>query len=279
MRKDEQIIERYELTLERIQMIPIEESVVSSYRDYFQKTAQFILELDGIAKRSSSETMEECVLSEQYDTSYANPEYAVQIMGEEIGQYLSLLYAEISRGIADAYQRNMDYLTIRNELFVEIYNCFEEENEPNIKELRSILYWYVSDYYEVFMTDRIQEKILNKETFHGGEYNLFLGGSVFAGEHCKMPASERFEADHAEDIALILDKKLLERKLEVVKNSLEQLKDSAAKYEGEICFKDRKQTNVEPSAQAIRFSEKQISLNASYSEREKQIIRQYLKSN
>lgn len=294
MREDEQIRERYNLTLERIRMIPMEESVMSVYRDYFQKTAEFILELDGILNRVSSESTEYCeledlraenrkivqdILESHYDRSYANPEFAVQTMGEDIGHYLSLLYAELRRGIFDAYQRKMDYLTIRNELFVEIYNCFEGENESNIKELRSILYWYVSDYYEVFLADRIQEKLLTGDTVYGADYHLFLGESVFAEGVCKLSSSERFEADHAEDIAFILDKKLLERKLEVVRNSLEQLKDRVAKCDGDICFEVEKQKIAEPSAYAIRFSEKQISLNEFYNEKEKQIIGQYLKSN
>ena len=97
------------------------------------------------------------------------------MMGEDIGRYLCLLYAEIGRGIADVHQKKIDYLTIRNELFIEIYNCFEEENEPNMKELRSILYWYVSDYYEVFVTDRIKEVLSGKEVSCGAEYQLFLG--------------------------------------------------------------------------------------------------------
>lgn len=294
MREDEQIRERYNLTLERIRMIPKEESVMSVYRDYFQKTAEFILELDGILNRVSSELTEHCeledlqeenrnidqdILEGHYDRSYANPEFAVQTMGGDIGQYLSLLYAELRRGIFDAYQRKMDYLTIRNELFVEIYNCFEGENEPNIKELRSILYWYVSDYYEVFLADRIQEKILSGDAVHRADYHLFLGESLFAEEIYRLSSSERFEADHAEDIAFILDKKLMERKLEVVRNSLEQLKDRVTECEMNICFEVKKQKSAEPSAYAIRFSEKQISLNAFYNEKEKQIIGQYLKSN
>lgn len=276
MREDEQIRERYNLTLERIRMIPAEESVNSVYRDYFQKTAEFILELDAVLNRVSSKAIEEFALENHYDRSYANPEFSVQMMGEEIGRYLCLLYAEIRSGIADAYQGKTDYLTIRNELFVEIYNCFEEENEPNIKGLRSILYWYVSDYYEVFVADRIRETLLGEDTFLGAEYHLFLDGSVFVHGDYGTLSSEQFEADHAEDIAIILDKKLLERKLEVVRNSLEQLKDKAAEYEGEICYDKEKQIKAEPSAQAIRFSDKQRSLNAFYNEKEKQIINKYL---
>lgn len=278
MREDGQIRERYNLTLERIRMIPTEESVIPVYRDYFQKTAEFILELDSIFNRVSSGAIDDCILEEHYDKSYANPGFAVEAMGEEFGRYLCLLHAEIRRGIGDAYQKKMDYLTIRNELFVEIYNCFEEENEPNIKELRSILYWYVSDYYEVFVMDRIQEKLFARDAFHGAEYQLFLGGSIFAEGDCEL-TSERFEADHAEDIALVLDKKLLERKLEVVRNSLEHLKDRIAECKVDICFENGKQINAEPSLQAIRFSEKQRSLNTFYSEKEKQIIGQYLKTN
>ena len=40
-----------------------------------------------------------------------------------------------------------------------MYNCFENTEEPEPKEIRDILYWYASDYCDVFLADRIEEQI------------------------------------------------------------------------------------------------------------------------
>lgn len=96
--------------------------------------------------------------------SYANPEYAVRVLGESYGQILSFLYAELRGGIACAYEARLDYLTILQELFIEIYNCFEEEI-PEYKTLKEIVYWYASDYCDVFLADRIEEQLYPELSF------------------------------------------------------------------------------------------------------------------
>ena len=99
--------ERYELTIERIRSIVTEETVANAYRDYFQCVARFLLEIDAIRERMKICPNEQCdleelkkeneqiyrdVTGEHYETSYANPTYAVSQLGEEIGQLLSFLY-------------------------------------------------------------------------------------------------------------------------------------------------------------------------------------------
>ncbi len=80
-----------------------------------------------------------------------------------MGRLLSLLYAEMRSGIPYAFENRKDYLTILNELFIEVYNCFEqtfeEREEPQAKAIRDALYWYASDYCDVFLADRVMEQI------------------------------------------------------------------------------------------------------------------------
>ena len=174
MSDERQIRERYDLTIERIQSIVKEETVAPVYRSYFQLTAKFILEIDGILRRILTKPMEKCtleelqkentniysdIIGENYETSYANPSYAVMKLGEEMGRLLSFLYTEIRGEIAYVYEKRWLYLTICNELFIEIYNCFEGEETPNYKELKDILYWYASDYSDVFVADRLEEQL------------------------------------------------------------------------------------------------------------------------
>ena len=174
MSEERQIRERYHLTIERIRDIVGEETVAPVYRSYFQLTAKFILEINEILNRILTKPTEKCtleelkkenaniygdILGENYETSYANPSYAVMEMGEDMGRLLSFLYTEIRGEIAYVYEKKLLYLTICNELFIEIYNCFEGEEVPSYKELKDIIYWYASDYSDVFVADRIEEQL------------------------------------------------------------------------------------------------------------------------
>lgn len=170
----EQIRERYDLTIDRIERICSEKTVGEQFQEYFRKTAEFILEIERIRKsvetgmwkqlsaeekREENRKLYEDILPERYEASYANPAYAVQILGEDYGRILSVLYTEIRGEIVYAYEQKDLYLTICNELFIEIYNCFESSEEPSYEEIKEIFYWYASDYADVFVADRIQEQI------------------------------------------------------------------------------------------------------------------------
>ena len=175
--------ERYELAAERIRLIPEEESVRLPFRNYFGQVASFILMLlklwdkieQGEYKDLLLEELEswnhrlyEDIMPDKYETSYANPSYAAKEMGTEYGQILSFLYAEIRGGIPYVFEQKQEYLTILMELFVEIYNCFEAEEPqdpepgtggPSVRELKEIIFWYASDYCDVFVADRIMDQI------------------------------------------------------------------------------------------------------------------------
>ena len=170
----EQIRERYDLTIDRIGRICMEKTVGEQFREYFQKTAEFILEIERIRKlietgmwkqlsaeekREENRKLYEDILPGQYAASYANPAYAVQKLGEEYGRILSFLYTEIRGEIIYAFEQKDLYLTICNELFIEIYNCFESVEQPVYEEIKEIVYWYASDYADVFVADRVREQI------------------------------------------------------------------------------------------------------------------------
>lgn len=167
MRREELIAERYDLALTRIREIPDESICSEKYQEYFGRMAAFVVMMDQALSLSESgelfqmtiEALKEHnrllyadILPEQYKESYANPEYAVNRLGESIGQMLSFLYAELRSMIPSAYEKNRTAMTIRMELLLEVYQAFvcaaQEQSEPDAEELRQIFYWYVSDYYE-----------------------------------------------------------------------------------------------------------------------------------
>lgn len=167
MKQEELILERYGLAMARIKEIPDESICGEAYRDYFMQMAEFVLLMDrtyelvesGELRRMSMEALQEHnralyadILPSHYGESYANPEYAVNRLGESIGKCLSFLDTELRAMIPAAYEQKLFFMTVRAELLLEVYQLFvcaaEEQREPDAEELRQIFYWYVSDYYE-----------------------------------------------------------------------------------------------------------------------------------
>ena len=171
---------RYELAIERIENIKGENTVSEKYRDYFRTLADFALLVDKLKEKIengeyykfSIEELEcwnthlyDDVLGEHYKTSYTNPAFATEKFGIEYGRLLSFLYTELRGVIPYAFEKKTEYLDILFELFIEVYNQFEEENEPEYEHVRQTIYWYASDYCDVFLADRIKEQIDPEDNF------------------------------------------------------------------------------------------------------------------
>lgn len=171
--EDQLIKERYELSMERIGRFLTEETVKEPYRDYFRRTAEFILMIGRLVKEKEEGSFEswdlktlkawnqqlyEDVLPGNYEESYANPSYAADMLGEEIGKLLSFLYTEIRGDIIYAFENRLLDIVIYSEALIEIYNLFEDEI-PQAKSVHDVLYWCISDYCDVTLTYRIRESV------------------------------------------------------------------------------------------------------------------------
>lgn len=159
-----------------------------------------LVESGGLRKLSLPQLQEqnralyEDILPEHYGESYGNPEYAVNCLGKSMGQMLSFLYAELRGMIPAAFEQNRFAMVIRMELLLEVYQAFvcaaqeqaaeqdadagtgETDNPatagdakktglPEAEEIRQILYWYVSDYYEPEASDRIAQLVCADRNF------------------------------------------------------------------------------------------------------------------
>ena len=94
-------------------------------------------------------------MQEDYADSYTNPAYAVSKMGWEYGPLLSALDARLHGIYTSCMEGNIRYLCIYAELFVEIYNCFEDAQNLNVHEIRKCMYSFMHDYTEIFNADAI----------------------------------------------------------------------------------------------------------------------------
>lgn len=176
--------ERYELAAERVRGIDREThggecTVPDQMRDYFAKVSSYLVlmmdtyeEIDtGTFYELSLEQLQQRnrelyrdILPENYDTSYANPAYAADKLGEEFGRYLCVLYGELREILVYIFEKRLFFLVTGLELFIEIYDLLEDENcEPH--EVRNAIYYYVSDYADITIADRTEMMLDPKHCF------------------------------------------------------------------------------------------------------------------
>lgn len=174
--ENESVQERFSLACERIRAFLADSKIKPPYLDYFKRMAEFVellsdwkhqVDTEDIWKQDMqsiqayNHLLYEDILPESYATSYANPAYAVQQLGEDYGQLLSFVYTELRGGIVYVVENRLFDLTIHVELLVEIL-CLFEEGVPEAKEIREIIYYFVSDYADRTVDYRTRE-ILDPE--------------------------------------------------------------------------------------------------------------------
>ena len=188
MEEREILQERLELALLRIREIPGEDfqgAELLPWKEYFTTVAKFLLLIEDTRQfleqgKQATATLEELqqrnralyedILPENYENSFANPAYAVKMLGEEFGVLASFLYTEMRSLIGFTYEGRLDELVIRMELFSEVYSAFVYEQQENHKlptyaAIREILYWFVSDYADVAAEERVREMVCPENNF------------------------------------------------------------------------------------------------------------------
>ena len=92
-------------------------------------------------------------------------------------------------------------------------------------------------------------------------------------------ANRQFDYDHKEDMGLILDKKLVSRKLEILKNAYEAQKDWASLHAGPAVMETFGEADFTPENKetSVKLSEKQQHLTVEYASGAGQITNEYIK--
>ncbi len=177
--------ERFLLATERVCTLDVNKDIAEPFGDYFAKVSEFLAAVLKTAAdyklfdepnetwwiRESFEDLKRVntmlyadVIGEAYDTSYANPEYAASKLGEEFGPLVAAIYTNLRSSISDVFENKMEFITARLELFIEVYNMFEEA-VPKYDEVKDTFYWYVSDYSDTIFAHAILSGIVPCESF------------------------------------------------------------------------------------------------------------------
>ena len=173
MSRDTFLEERFELVKGRIREMQQEMDVPERFCGFFHEMTSYLNYVLTLHEKIREGWLEHAALSElqknneelygrilpgAYETSYANPAYAVRMLQEEYGRLLSFLAAEVRGIVVYAYEDRLFDMTVLMELYVQIYNLLEEPTVP-AQEIRDTLYWYVSDYSEEMVGRRIREAV------------------------------------------------------------------------------------------------------------------------
>ena len=251
-------------------------------------------------------------------------------------------------------------VTITAELFVEIYNYFEDKEGIDKTAIEQAIYWYFHDYSEIFIGDSVRELVDSEEDFlyqivmnsdlndlrylyqygqHIGKNETgiaaFLNGMSdeeiqamadtytegyrigFAAtgkdlskkttaqvrypigfermvraavknleklnlkvtmRACSSAANKQYDYDHKEDKALYYDKAYVERRLEVMKTSFEEMKKLANGQAGPAVIEVFGETPFSPETkkEVLKLDEKQQQLSVYDMSMSGQITNQYI---
>jgi len=165
------IRERYDLCVERIGEIVKQQEVPEKYQEYFRKEAEFIMTVAQMAELVTEGAYEKLTLKEledwnerlfekiipaNYETSYANPAYAVKKFGVREGRLLSAFSAKYMDLVQFAARKKLYFRTILMELFLEVYGRYAEYDEFAVKDARAAYKSFLMDYRREFLEDSIR---------------------------------------------------------------------------------------------------------------------------
>ena len=346
--------ERYELSMGKVREIAEYGYGDGKVRAYFAQAADFLCLMDDYYKFVRQNGLKEAsleelrvwnrklyqdILPENYGSSFANPAYAAEQLGEEFGGLFSALYAEVRSMILPVTEQRVEELLIRTELFVEVYSAFEyewQENQmwPSYESIRQILYWYVRDYSDITEEAAVKRQV-DPENNYGvrvmmeadlsdirylyryGEYvtdneertarflaslpqeKIDLMADTYTEDYRMgfetankdLSQKETVELYYAigvermmvkaidnDDKALIWDKALMQRKLEVYRTALEKYKEKARLYAGPAVVETFGEKDFEPEnkPQALHLSPEQQKLFVEYRSQAGAIQRNYI---
>jgi len=159
------VAERYELVKERIMNMSEDkhENIPEFARDYFTAVSGFCMKLCGIMDKAldgslyeeNLETLKKYneelfgdVTGDNYLKSYANPEYAYEMLGSDYSMLLSVLYAGIRKRIFAVYSKDLSAFTRYLELMSQVYFEMEQE-ECTPQAVKNCIYYNYSDYADI----------------------------------------------------------------------------------------------------------------------------------
>ena len=151
------IFERYEIATSRIREIINEDTVSEPFKSFFCKASEFICKIDDLNSiiksgeindfsldrlKELNKSLFEEIYIENYEESFANPEYAVKTLGEEYGKILCYIYTKNRGMIRNVYMGRLEEVVLQMELFTQIYNyLLTYYSEKKFEKYKDVVYF------------------------------------------------------------------------------------------------------------------------------------------
>ena len=204
--------ERLELSIQRIREIEKQNEVTKEYQDYFNQVSKFLILIFETYQKSLVQelfhtTLEEKqrinqelyreLIQENYEKSYLNPYYAVKKLGQDYGQIMSAVYAQLFSLIPFAFECNLFQIVIHYEFFLEIFCMFatafeEDESIPKYEFIKETYFSFAFDYLDDFMKENVSNlfrtdnefawNIVNQSDLRNIEYLYSYGEYISKNE-------------------------------------------------------------------------------------------------
>ena len=171
------IQERYELAKERI--LGLADELQGTYQKFLCQAWNLFVEIIHVCETPNptrqqyeewNQILYSDIMGENYETSFANPQYAVIQYGETTGQYLAWLMARVRDAIVPAYEKEIEEIVLCMELFLQAVTILIEEEEPE-RFLKEIIYYDIHDYNEERMERNIRRMLCFEEK---GIYDIVM---------------------------------------------------------------------------------------------------------
>lgn len=180
--ENESVMERYDLSMERIHTMLSEEEDTWLYKEenkefflYFKAVKEYLLKIEEAYKLVTIEETKKMSLEalqamnhglfaslgldsrEAYEESYLNPEYSVARLGKKDGKLLSFIFTELYGLISYTFTQRLFDVTIGIELFLEVFGYYNDNSGNAYKDAKAAVYYYVSDYSDIRMEKRTRD--------------------------------------------------------------------------------------------------------------------------
>lgn len=175
--KNQEYSERYALAVARISEFMNEELVPEAFTGYFESICMFSQTLDKALKaviddslysysleelQSLNNELYRDVLSDNYENSWLNPDYACKMLGKRMGRLLCASYASLRSMIYEAFCGNLERITIELELIIEIYGIIALEGKDGAASVKKAIFYFHHDYCD-YLTELRQRRLRTPE--------------------------------------------------------------------------------------------------------------------
>lgn len=183
--ENENFLKNYKELVDKVVVINSECKVSNKIKDYFKEVSAFIISLKKVTDSVENNKLNEMslqeleqlnkelfndILEENYDMSFANPDFAVKILGKELGQYLSLIYALLRGHIEDAFSFKIFNIVKSIELFNDVYEILLNDSE-DVKAVKKAIEKSAWDYNKT-KTDLFYRKYFDTSINYSGHLIL-----------------------------------------------------------------------------------------------------------